>query len=92
MNRFIRAAAAVTACVAGLAVAGAPSAHAALNDNVCDTAESCVFVHWNYQGGMADMASTDSDWRNNWFSSGLNVNDQASSGLPVQRSGPLPSG
>jgi hypothetical protein len=86
MNKLIRAVVLTTALVAGFAVVGVPSsAQAATHDNNCQSGESCVFADGVYGGGMDDMATTDSTWVGNTFSSGGSVNDGASSGFGNDR-------
>ena len=84
MNKLAKGVA-VTVIALALPLAAAPSAFAAVNDNSCDVAESCVFLNSYYGGGMDDMSSTDSDWRNNYFSSGGSVHDAVSSGFGHNR-------
>src|SRR6478735_8837621 len=79
MNKLVRGAAVTVVAVASLTTSRA--AFAATHDNVCDVAESCAFKDYNYAGGMSDGSSTDSDWRNDYFSSGGSAHDAASSGF-----------
>lgn len=74
-----------TAWVGSLAAAmlavSAPSAAAAVGDGLCDSNEHCVYKNDQYSGGLRDMAPVDTDWRNNYFTTGGQVHDAGSSGF-----------
>ena len=83
MNNLLRGA--VVSLVAIASVLTAPAALAAPDDGTCTYGEVCAFLHQNYGGGMDDVASADSHWNNNYFSSGVAVHDATSSGFAVER-------
>jgi hypothetical protein len=83
MNKLVRGAMAAAVAVGSLAAA--PSAMAAVGDGSCTYSEACVFKLTNYSGGLADIGTNDSDWHNNYFTTGGNAHNSGSSGFGQDR-------
>jgi hypothetical protein len=84
MNKLIRAG--LVAVVAGASMfAVAPASQAAYGDMDCTAGEICNWKHGNYDTPFIDMNPTDSNWSDNVFGNGTNVNDAVSSGGTVAR-------
>ena len=87
MYKLVRRAAlgavALAAVSAGVLVP--TTAQAAIGDMSCVSGEACAWKNANYDTPFIDMHPTDSNWTDNVFGNGTNVNDAVSSGGAIDR-------